>query len=72
MNGIWDIPAFKDQKGIVGHLLGGWQVNSVYLISSGFRYTVANNLNIQLNARGVPVYSQQITADRFAPVLRQP
>jgi outer membrane receptor protein involved in Fe transport len=67
LNGIWDIPAFKDQKGIVGHLLGGWQINSVYLISSGFRYTVANNLNIQLNARGLPVYSQQITADRSRP-----
>jgi outer membrane receptor protein involved in Fe transport len=67
VNGIWDIPAFKDQKGVIGHLLGGWQLNSVYLISSGRRYTIANGFNNTLNALGVPVYSQQVTADRFRP-----
>ncbi len=72
INGIWDIPAFKDQKGVLGHLLGGWQINSVYLISSGRRYTIANAFNNQLNALGVPVYSQQVTADRARPFFGNP
>jgi outer membrane receptor protein involved in Fe transport len=69
LNGIWDIPAFKDQKGVLGRVLGGWQVNSVYLISSGRRYTVASTFNAALNALGLPVYSQQVTADRSRPFV---
>src|SRR5262249_8128269 len=72
INGIWDIPAFKDQKGPIGKVLGGWQINSVYLISSGQRYTVANAFNNTLNALGLPVYSQQITADRTRPFVGNP
>jgi len=45
LNGLWDIPGFKDQKGVLGHLLGGWQINSVYLISSGQRFTPSQFFN---------------------------
>lgn len=72
VNGIWDIPAFKEQKGILGHVLGGWQLNSVYLISSGRRFTIGNGFNNTLNALGVPVYSSQVTADRFRPFYGNP
>jgi hypothetical protein len=33
------IPAFRDQKGVLGHLLGGWGVAGAYIISSGQPYT---------------------------------
>jgi hypothetical protein len=36
---VYDIPAFKAQRGILGHLLGGWQVNTTYRYSSGQPYT---------------------------------
>jgi hypothetical protein len=39
LNGTWDLPFFKDQKGILGHLLGGWQMSGVYLAGSGLRFT---------------------------------
>jgi hypothetical protein len=37
--GIWEVPVFKDQRGWLGHLLGGWQVNGVYYLASGTRFT---------------------------------
>lgn len=34
-----DIPAFRSQHGLVGHLLGGWVLAGDYLIGSGQPYT---------------------------------
>jgi hypothetical protein len=39
MNWIWDVPAFKDQKGVLGKALGGWQVNGTYFLANGQRFT---------------------------------
>ena len=44
-NFIWDMPWMKEQKGVVGHLLGGWQVNGVYLLVSGEPYTPGQFFN---------------------------
>jgi hypothetical protein len=33
------IPAFKSQRGIVGHLLGGWSIAGSYILQSGQGYT---------------------------------
>jgi len=33
------IPAFKAQRGIVGHILGGWSVAGTYILQSGQAYT---------------------------------
>ena len=38
-NFIWEMPWMHEQKGIVGKLLGGWQLNGVYLLVSGEPYT---------------------------------
>jgi hypothetical protein len=41
-----EIPAFRSQHGIVGHVLGGWAVSSSYFIVSGQPYTPwQNSLN---------------------------
>lgn len=44
-NGIYDVPYFKGQRGILGHLLGGWQINATHVINSGRRYTASQALN---------------------------
>jgi hypothetical protein len=36
-----EMPWFKDQKGLVGHILGGWSISGNYVLSSGQRYTPA-------------------------------
>jgi Carboxypeptidase regulatory-like domain len=33
------LPFFKEQHGLVGHVLGGWSLSGNYLIASGQRYT---------------------------------
>ncbi|HEY3027002.1 MAG TPA: carboxypeptidase regulatory-like domain-containing protein [Pyrinomonadaceae bacterium] len=47
-NAIYDVPFYKDQKGFVGHLLGGWQINAVHVYNSGRRYSPSqlDNANI--------------------------
>ena len=34
-----EFPMFKEQHGVVGHLLGGWGVSANYVLASGQRYT---------------------------------
>jgi hypothetical protein len=36
---VEDIPVFRAQHGVVGHILGGWGVAATYLLSSGQPYT---------------------------------
>lgn len=51
-NFLWDIPFYKDQKGFVGHALGGWQVNGTYNLASGRAFTPSQFFNVF----GAPTY----------------
>ncbi|MFL6229812.1 MAG: carboxypeptidase regulatory-like domain-containing protein [Pyrinomonadaceae bacterium] len=44
-NFIYDVPFFKSQEGIVGHLLGGWQLNGTYILTSGATFTPGQSSN---------------------------
>lgn len=39
INFVEQIPAFKQQQGLIGRLLGGWDVSGTYYIASGQPYT---------------------------------
>ncbi len=41
-NFVYELPYFRDQKGAVGHVLGGWQVNSSFSFQSGSPFTPLN------------------------------
>jgi len=43
---IYDIPFKKEQRGIVGHVLGGWQLNGVQVLTSGNPFTPNENTNL--------------------------
>jgi outer membrane receptor protein involved in Fe transport len=45
MNFIYDVPFKKEQRGFVGHLLGGWQLNGTHVYNSGRRYTASQSFN---------------------------
>jgi outer membrane receptor protein involved in Fe transport len=45
VNFLYDVPIMREQRGVVGHLLGGWQVNSVYVLTSGQPYTPGQFFN---------------------------
>lgn len=42
---IYDVPWFKEQRGLVGHLLGGWQINGVQVSTSGNPFTPTDVTN---------------------------
>jgi hypothetical protein len=44
-NFIYDAPFFKEQRGVLGHLLGGWQLNGVYVLTSGVPFTPGQFFN---------------------------
>jgi hypothetical protein len=45
LNFLYDIPFMKAQRGVLGHILGGWQVNGVYILTSGEPYTPGQFFN---------------------------
>ena len=40
INYIWQLPVFQTQEGVVGHILGGWEVSGITLLQSGTPGTV--------------------------------
>ena len=44
-NFIYDVPFFKKQEGLVGHVLGGWQLNGTYILTSGAAFTPGQTFN---------------------------
>jgi hypothetical protein len=41
-NFVYELPYYRDQKGFVGHFLGGWQLNSQFSLQSGSPFTPLN------------------------------
>jgi len=44
-NFIWDVPMYKSEKGLIGHALGGWQLNGTYNLASGRPFTPSQFCN---------------------------
>jgi hypothetical protein len=38
-NYVWELPWYKDQKGVIGHVLGGWQYNGIWSFQSGAHFS---------------------------------
>lgn len=47
---VYDLPFYKEQKGIVGRLLGGFSVNTLYTFNSGQAYTPEQSTKISPNS----------------------
>ncbi|MDX6497134.1 MAG: hypothetical protein QOG23_394 [Blastocatellia bacterium] len=43
---IYDLPWMKEQRGFVGHVLGGWQLNGVQVLTSGNPFTPSESSNL--------------------------
>jgi hypothetical protein len=43
--GVWELPIARDQKTLLGKIVGGWELNGIFQFHSGFPWTpVASNL----------------------------
>ena len=41
-NGVFELPVFREQRGVLGKMLGGWQLNGFLTLQSGGPFTVLN------------------------------
>jgi len=41
IDGVYELPWYREQKGLVGHLVGGWEVSGIYSVASGLPFTVS-------------------------------
>ena len=39
IDGVWDLPWKRDQRGLVGHVIGGWEISGIYAVNSGLPLT---------------------------------
>ncbi len=39
IDGVWDLPWMRDQQGLMGRIVGGWEVSGLYAINSGLPLT---------------------------------
>ncbi len=42
-NYVYDLPFFKDQRGVIGHVLGGWEISGITRVQSGQSLTVTQS-----------------------------
>lgn len=40
---IWEIPGFRSQRGFLGHILGGWQMNGIATLQSGRPFVIQDS-----------------------------
>jgi len=42
---VYDIPFYREQRGVIGHVLGGFQIAGVTTWESGYPFTIFNNFD---------------------------
>jgi hypothetical protein len=49
VDGVFEEPFFREQKGLVGRLLGGWELSGIFTVNSGLPLTVSASGGTQIN-----------------------
>lgn len=52
-NFVYELPFFQEQQGIIGRLLGGFQINSFFTLQSGAPFTVLNGADPSGSQSGI-------------------
>jgi hypothetical protein len=48
LDGVWELPWYREQKGLIGHIIGGWELSGIYAANSGLPLTVIMSGNLTL------------------------
>lgn len=41
IDGVYEVPWYREQKGVVGHVLGGWELSAIYAVQSGLPLSIS-------------------------------
>jgi hypothetical protein len=41
IDGVWELPWYRDQEGIVGKIVGGWEFSGIFAVNSGLPLTAS-------------------------------
>ena len=53
LDGVYELPWFRQQKDLKGRLIGGWEVSAIYAINSGLPLTVSGSGGSLITYNGV-------------------
>lgn len=53
LDGVWELPWYRDQQGFKGRLIGGWMVSGVYTANSGLPLTVGASGGVSVQYNGL-------------------
>ncbi len=62
IDGVWELPWMRDQKDLLGRVVGGWEVSGIYTVSSGLPLTatMSAGANSPINYGGLTsIYNGQ-------------
>ncbi len=73
-NASWNIPAFRDSRGLAAALLGGWQLNNITTLRSGHPFTVQLGFNRSgnLNTTSFSMHERPDVVSGCDPILGGP
>ena len=49
LDGVYELPWYREQKNLKGRVLGGWEVSAIYALNSGLPLTVSESGGSQIN-----------------------
>jgi hypothetical protein len=62
VDAIWELPWMRDQRGLMGHALGGWEVSGLYSLNAGLPLTATASGGTTVNYSGyTSLYNSALT-----------
>ncbi len=49
VDGIYELPWMKDQRGVLGHAVGGWELSGIWALNSGLPLTISESAAYTIN-----------------------
>jgi hypothetical protein len=49
VDGIYELPWMKDQRGVLGHAVGGWEISGIWAVNSGLPLTISESSAYTIN-----------------------
>jgi len=60
IDGVWELPWYREQQGVLGHVVGGWEFSGLYAVDSGLPLTVSYSGSGTVNYGGLTsIYNGQ-------------